>query len=62
MKPDDLKELLDTVSEKVRKETIKEVLSKIRDRKKGFYIEFSLMEEYEFNGIINDVEKELGVE
>ena len=62
MKPNDLKELLDTVSEKVRKKTIKEVLGKIRDKKQGFYINFSLMEEYEFNGIINDVEKELGVE
>ena len=45
-----------------RKETAREIFEKLRDYKKSFYVNFSLMEEYEFNGILDDVEKQYGVD
>lgn len=40
-----------------RKETAREILDKVYDFGQGFFIERSLMEEDEFNGILDEVKK-----
>lgn len=41
----------------LRKETAREVLDKVYDWGQGFFIEHSFMEEDEFNGILDEVNK-----
>lgn len=47
---------------KAKRETAKEILDKVYDWGQGFFIEHSLMEEDEFNGILDEIAKQYNAE